>query len=335
MAEITLGVGTSHGPMLSTPPDKWGMRAEADRANKELCFRGRRLSFDELLRERGGPDAFAAEIGPDVWARRHDQCARAIESLRAEIEAAAPDAIVIVTDDQREMFGRDLQPALGVYTGDEVAHLPLGEAELAHLPPSIAVAYRGFTPSDPVTWPCAGDLARHIVRATRDRFDLTVSEELPAGRHGNHGVPHGYGFVFETVLRQRVPVVPVFLNSFYPPNQPSAARCVEFGTALRAAVASFPGDLRVAVLASGGLTHFVIEEDFDRAFLDALAGGDLDYVRSIPDDRLQSGTSEMRNWFVVAGALLAGGLGFQLIDYVPCYRSAAGTGNAMGFAVWR
>ena len=173
------------------------------------------------------------------------------------------------------------------------------------------------------------------MQATRDRFDLAISERLPAGRHGNHAAPHGYGFVFETVLRERVPVVPVFLNSFYPPNQPSAARCVDFGGALREAVRSFPGDLRVAVLASGGLTHFVIEEDFDRAFLQALADDDLDHIRAIPDERLQSGTSEMRNWFAVAGALLGGGLRFELIDYVPCYRSEAGTGNAMGFAVWR
>jgi 3-O-methylgallate 3,4-dioxygenase len=37
----------------------------------------------------------------------------------------------------------------------------------------------------------------------------------------------------------------------------------------------------------------------------------------------------------VAGALLGSGLRFELVDYVPCYRSEAGTGNAMGFAVWR
>jgi 3-O-methylgallate 3,4-dioxygenase len=339
MAEITLGVGSSHGPMLSTPPDKWGMRAEADRVNRQLWYAGRQYSFAELLRERGGPDAFAAEIGPDRWRQRHRRCADAIEGLRIAIDDAAPDVIVIVTDDQREMFGPDLQPSLGVFVGDAVAHLPLGEDELAQLPPGIAVAHRGFTPSEPVSWPCAGDLAHHIVAATRDRFDLAISEELPAGRHGNHAAPHGYGFVFETVLRDlsppKIPVVPVFLNSFYPPNQPSAARCVEFGIALREAIEGYPGDRRVAVLASGGLTHFVIEEDFDRAFLKALADGDLDYVRSIPDERLQSGTSEMRNWFAVAGALLGGGLRFELIDYVPCYRSEAGTGNAMGFAIWR
>lgn len=335
MAEIVLGVGSSHGPMLSTPPDKWGMRADADRRNDQLWYRGRTHSFEQLVAERGGPEAFAAEIAPDVWRKRHARCMDAITAARSAIEEVAPDVLVIVTDDQREMFGRDLQPSLGIYVGDQVAHLPLSEEQIAHLPPSIAVAHTGFTPREPVLWPCAGDLARHIVAAVRDRFDLAISEELPAGTHGNHSVPHGYGFIFQTVLRGPIPVVPIFLNSFYPPNQPSAARCVAFGAALREAIDSFADGRRVAVLASGGLTHFVIEEDFDQAFLKALTEQDLDYISSIPDERLQSGTSEMRNWFVIAGALLGSGLRFELIDYVPCYRSEAGTGSAMGFATWR
>jgi hypothetical protein len=28
------------------------------------------------------------------------------------------------------------------------------------------------------------------------------------------------------------------------------------------------------------------------------------------------------------------GFDFNLVDYVPCYRSIAGTGNAMGFVHW-
>ena len=31
MAEIVLGIGASHGPLLSTPPEKWDLRAKADR----------------------------------------------------------------------------------------------------------------------------------------------------------------------------------------------------------------------------------------------------------------------------------------------------------------
>ena len=31
MSEIVLGIGSSHGPLLSTPPEQWDLRAKADR----------------------------------------------------------------------------------------------------------------------------------------------------------------------------------------------------------------------------------------------------------------------------------------------------------------
>ena len=52
-------------------------------------------------------------------------------------------------------------------------------------------------------------------------------------------------------------------------------------------------------------------------------------------DRFMSGTSEVRNWAVVAGAMEGTDKEMKLIDYVPCYRSAAGTGVGMGFAEWQ
>lgn len=52
----------------------------------------------------------------------------------------------------------------------------------------------------------------------------------------------------------------------------------------------------------------------------------------IPAEKLAFGTSEIRNWILAAGALEH--LDMKLVDYVPCYRSIAGTGCAMGFAHW-
>jgi len=57
-------------------------------------------------------------------------------------------------------------------------------------------------------------------------------------------------------------------------------------------------------------------------------------LASIPDSMFQSGTSEIKNWITVAGAMSEAGLSMRLVDYVPCYRSEAGTGSAMGFAEW-
>src|ERR1700704_6157262 len=48
----------------------------------------------------------------------------------------------------------------------------------------------------------------------------------------------------------------------------------------------------------------------------------------------QAGTSEIKNWIAVAGAMSESDLPMTLVDYVPCYRSEAGTGSGMGFATW-
>ncbi len=87
------------------------------------------------------------------------------------------------------------------------------------------------------------------------------------------------------------------------------------------------------MIASGGLTHFVIDEEFDEQVLDAMVDGDAS-LAGVPEDMFQSGTSEIKNWIAVAGIMAEAGLQMRLVDYVPCYRSEAGTGSAMGFACW-
>jgi hypothetical protein len=103
---------------------------------------------------------------------------------------------------------------------------------------------------------------------------------------------------------------------------------------MRRAIGSWSSDKRVAVIASGGLSHFVIEEDLDQQVLAALQEGDSDRLLGLPVEHFESGTSEIRNWIALAGAMQDTRLRMELVDYVPCYRSIAGTGNAMAFAQW-
>jgi hypothetical protein len=63
-----------------------------------------------------------------------------------------------------------------------------------------------------------------------------------------------------------------------------------------------------------------------------VGNGDADHLRGIPEDKLQSGSSEIKNWIVAAGAL--SDLRFEVLDYVPGYRSAGGTGCGMAVARW-
>ena len=93
------------------------------------------------------------------------------------------------------------------------------------------------------------------------------------------------------------------------------------------------GGTRVGILASGGLSHFTVDEELDRGLLDACKRNDGEALSSIPVEKLNSGSSEIRNWITVAGA--ASHLKVEWQEYIPCYRSAAGTGCGMGFSVWR
>jgi Catalytic LigB subunit of aromatic ring-opening dioxygenase len=183
---------------------------------------------------------------------------------------------------------------------------------------------------EPESYPCAQDLAVHLVRSLiSEGFDLHVFSEQPAGR----SLGHAFTFVRRRLkLQHTVPIVPVFVNTYFEPNVPLPGRCYEFGHALRRALITWPKDLRVALVASGGLSHFVVNEHLDRHVLDALSRADFETIAAIDPRHLRSGTSEILNWIVVGAALEH--LAMKVIDYVPGYRSPAGTGTAMCFSEW-
>ena len=54
MAKLVYGFGCSHGPLLSTPPERWDLRAADDRKNPEHPFRGKVYTFPELVEARRG-----------------------------------------------------------------------------------------------------------------------------------------------------------------------------------------------------------------------------------------------------------------------------------------
>ncbi|MGC7406370.1 protocatechuate 3,4-dioxygenase [Pandoraea pneumonica] len=336
MTKIVLAVGTSHGPMLSTPPADWDLRVRADRAELAHPFRGQTYSFDELMTLRASED-LEAQVTLPAREAHAARCNAALEVLSQALHDAAPDVVVIVGNDQREVFGPAITPALWLYGGESVFDEPVSAARLAKMPPGISISSAAIKPGTRTEYPAHAPLARHLATAfTEYGHDITLSTEVPQrGNDGPTGMPHAFGFVYQRLMHGRVPPhVPIMLNTFYPPNRPRATRCVDLGLALHDALSAWPDDVRVALIASGGLSHFVIDEDFDRALLDAMARGDNAYLRSIDETLLQSGTSEVKNWLPVIAAANAEAMTMQLVDYVPCYRSAAGTGNAMGFVLW-
>lgn len=336
MARIAFGIATSHGPMLSVPPEAWTERVPADRANPKHHFQGKTRTFDEMV-ELQAPRGLEAQLTPEVFRERHARCQNAIRELGDIFENSKPDVAVLVGNDQMEIFTSDHVPAFAVFWGPYVEGIPRTPEFLASLPPGVARAELDRTPSVYTQYPCLPGLGRHIIEKTvAGDFDVAQLTRLPTGAIGSNAAPHAYGFVYRRILRDKlVPHVPVFVNTFYPPNQPTAARCFAFGRALARAISSWSEDLKVAVLASGGLTHFVIDEAFDARVLNAMERGDAAALESLPEEMFQSGTSEIKNWIVIAGIMAEAGLTMRLLDYVPCYRSMAGTGSAMGFAHWQ
>ncbi|HEX9851481.1 MAG TPA: hypothetical protein VGA68_00635, partial [Woeseiaceae bacterium] len=208
MAQIVLGLGTSHGPMLNTAPEGWGLRLPADRANRHH-YRGKTRTFDELVLLRKN-EKLEQQSTIDVWRARHAACRTAIEKLAAVFAEVKPDVAVIFGNDQMECFNDTLVPAFGVMWGDSIANSMYSEARMASLPPGIGVSIPGYIPPGGATYEAVPALGEHLIRsAIRDNFDVAAMKRMP----GNE-TPHAFGFVFRQIMCDRVvPTVPVILNT--------------------------------------------------------------------------------------------------------------------------
>lgn len=324
--------GTSHSPMVTLDPAViWPARALTDVKNTSLYdTEGVIKTYDEHVALAAGK--FDQELDENVWVAKHAQALAAIERLGRDILALEPDLIIPVGDDQREMFDFDNFPALSLYYGDEVAIVPPPSREPT-LPHEREVRLmQGLDGSVHPGDPAAG---RQLIEELVAReFDVAGANKIRD--HGPHqGFGHAVAFVLGRLLKSPgIPSVPVLLNTYFPPNQPTPKRCVDLGQALAAAVRTLPGDRRAVVIASGGLSHFIVDTDLDTQLIEAMRAGDLAALSALPAKRMNAGTSEGRNWLVAAGASGAEDLKHQWSEYIPAYRSPAGTGIGLGFGLW-
>jgi 3-O-methylgallate 3,4-dioxygenase len=324
MARIVLGLATSHSPQLSLPAEHWLLRGEEDQNNQSLyrVSDGKHVTFEELLAEAA--PSIAQELTPEVFQKRYAANQQGIAKLAEALERVAPDVLVVLGDDQQEAFHDDNMPAFCVYWGEQVPYVPRQRSR------GTAALSSWAYPKEPRQYPGHPELALHVIDAMMEQgFDVAHSKYLREGQ----SITHAVTFVFARIMPEKsIPVIPIMQNTYYPPNQPRPRRSYEFGIALRNAIETWKSQARVAVLGSGGLSHFVVDEELDRQVLKVLQEKDVDAIASLPLERLQAGSSEIRNWITTAGAVQH--LEMEVIDYVPCYRSRAGTGCAMGFAQW-
>jgi hypothetical protein len=326
MAHLVAGFGTSHSPMLACAAEDWTASfLPRDKARQHYDFDGRPCRYDDIL-AIAPPDAID-RIAPNAMACRRADIDAFQERLRDSIAAAALDALIVIGDDQEELFDHTNMPAIGIYYGPSIRNARAAPANDA----MSRARMRFLEPGGAVEYPCHGELARHLIASLQaSDFDISVSGSVPVGRAEGHAYSYVHKFCMGAAP---LPIVPVFLNAYYPPNQPSPARCFALGGALAAAIAAFPTGVRVGIMASGGLSHFVVDEAFDRAIIAALERKDASFFRSVPLHKLQAGSSEIRNWICMAGAV--GSLDLDWIGYTPGYRTPALTGTGLCFASFR
>jgi len=328
VAKIVLGIGVSHTPMLNAPVEDWPRFIERDEVRKNLDKNGNPTTYDDLLRA-AGPDV-ADHIKPENMAIRHLSAMDNLQRIRDALANAALDALIIVGDDQNELYGAQNTPCILIYRGDTIRNVPLDSPKQSWGTRMTARYYESDAPREyPVDAKLAHHLIEHLVNA---EFDIAAASSIEPGK----GEGHAFGFVHNRLLNSNelpvVPVVPVFMNTYFPPNQASPRRCYTLGQAISQAVTAYPLDIRVGIIASGGLSHFTVDEDLDRGVLRALKEKDAAALQSLPVKKLNGGSSEIRNWICAAGALE--GLPLAWSDYQPGYRTPAGTGTGLGFAIW-
>ena len=212
--------------------------------------------------------------------------------VRNWLDAEQPDVAVVIYNDHGLNFFLDKMPTFAIGAAPEYRNEDEGWGI-----PTIA--------------PFAGDpeLSWHIIeQMVADEFDITSCQEMV--------VDHGFTVPMQLLWPNRGPktpaVIPVVANTVQHPI-PTMKRCFDFGRSLGRAIASYPKDLKVVVLGTGGLSHQLdgeragfINRDFDLMCMDKIVS-DPQTLTMISRDELvrQAGTqgTELIMWMMMRGAL--------------------------------
>ena len=206
---------------------------------------------------------------------------KAFAALRADLEEANPDVLVVVANDQFVNFFWNNIPTFFVTIADEV---------------------KGQFTSHKFQYRNDKDLGKAIIRAGMNKgIDFSYGEHIELQHTQN--VP-----LYFLLPEAKIPILPIYVNTWVDPA-PSPRRCYQVGELVREVADA--SNKRVAILATGGLSHFPgsprigeIDESFDHKLLEVMRQGEnkslVDYS---VEDLLHAGDTEFLNWMVVIGAV--------------------------------
>ncbi|WP_071394167.1 DODA-type extradiol aromatic ring-opening family dioxygenase [Bacillus tuaregi] len=215
----------------------------------------------------------------------YDQC-------RAILEEAKPEVIIIISAEHMSTLSPQLIPPFTV---------------------GVAESYKG--PLDKwigipeKVYPGSPELSHFILsKLFQNNFDVAMAGELAL----DHGTIQPLHYV--EPLNEQAIVIPIILNGITHPL-PSMKRCFEFGKVLREAIEQQDIFERVAILGTGGLSHWVgtkemgiVNEEWDRQILNLISSGRAEEFACMNDEDIiagGNGAEEVRAWSAVVGASLS------------------------------
>jgi len=269
--------------------------------------------------------AFAASHAPGItgWPERAEPAKReavdkAFAEARRRLDELNPDVIIAISVEHFTNFNFGNLPAFAIATADE------------YLGP-VTPAMSEFLNVKQHMYPGNAELGEHI-------YEFAIANEFdPALVQG--GLDFDENFCVPLAHLDpdsKYPLVPIIVNGVNPP-WPTAKRSYEFGAMVRKAVEAFDGVERVAILGTGGLSHWVglpesgsINDDFDRDFIERMESGNPEVLKSYSPkeiDTAGNGAHEVRTWIAAAGAM--GGLPWEMLAYEPVPEWLTGTAVAV------
>lgn len=210
--------------------------------------------------------------------------------VRPWLDAVKPDVIVVIYNDHGLNFFLDNKPTFAVGVADEYWNADEGRG-LDHP--------RRFKGDAEFSWHIAESLVE-------DEFDISICQEIKL----DHACTTAGDLLWPDQPEWPAALVPIELNIIQHPL-PKPKRCYALGKALGRAIRAYPKDIKVAVVASGGLSHQIsqggfINDEFDRYCMDKIisdpealtAFSNLDYVEKAGSQGL-----EFMTWLVMRGAI--------------------------------
>jgi hypothetical protein len=236
-----------------------------------------------------------------------------IEPAREWMAAARPDVCLVVYNDHASAFSLQVIPTFA-----------LGVA------PEFPPADEGYGPRRVPVAQGHPEMAWHLAESLiLDEFDITIVNEMTI----DHGCTVPLSIVYGQPEAWPCKVIPLCVNVIqYPP--PTGHRCHELGKAIRRALDAFPGDERVVVFGTGGMSHQLQGEraglvnlEFDQRFIDRLIS-DPETQAKVPHAEYlrDAGTEgiELVMWLAMRGALDADVRAAYRMHHVPTSNTSNG-----------